>query len=195
MISYMKKIALAGALAIMATGAQAITVPLGEQLILQLSGFYQTDSGDDIAEGETLNFFGVQVSNINATAGVDLDGLSPFSVVGVSGPFVFANGGGNSGLSFTFADGGSSVFTLASSFNLTLPVTPTGTYSLDGLGDLDGEAGSFGFSTTGTGTGGAFTMSVAVPPIVEPPIIPLPAAAPLLLGALGALALARRKVA
>ena len=194
MTTLLKTSALALAVAFAGSTASAINVPAGEQLIIQLQGTYSTLSGDPIAEGEELAFTDVEVSSILGTdPPIDLDGLVTGSAATFSGNFFFDDGNANTGLTVTLATNTPAVFTLANGFNLTEPGTPTGSFTVEGLGDLDGDDGSWSYSSSGAFASADFTFALAVPPTVTPPPIPLPAGAWLLLSGLGAVAFVRRK--
>lgn len=186
----------AAALAIAASSAGAITVPAGEQLVIQVRGTYNTASGNPITQGESLMFSNVVVSGIetsNNGSPIDLDGLMMNSPVGVTGDFVFDTGLVNDAVSLSFATNSPAIFDLDESTSISVPTLATGTYSVEGLGDLNSSGGTWGFSTSGAFTPGDFTFAIAVDGANPSTVIPLPAGALLMLGGLGGLTVLRRK--
>jgi hypothetical protein len=179
------------------TSGHAITVPEGESLELTLRGTYQNTVSGDIQVGSSLNFINTTVDLINSNgSSVSLyQGLTPGSGVGVSGTFSLSDGSANSGLKFSFADPDASVFVVGQTFSATVSQSGTGSSGAVGLGELDTVPGSFSYATSSDAEFGLFQLTLAVPPtedISELAPIPLPAAAWMMLAALGSLLAFRR---
>lgn len=198
----MRKYFLAAALAtapmLATTGAHAITVQQGSELEITVSGDYSVNDGGDLDVGSVLTLSDIFVVGINQTnpSGIDLDGLTQFSTVTPSPTFTLGNSS-NNGVTFAFDATPDSEFVLDQSFGAFVGTGGNGSSSLFGSGTLenDGSApGSYSWATTSNNETGNFQLSFAVPPEFTPPpeVIPLPAAAWLLLGALGSLLAFRR---
>lgn len=171
-----------------ATSANAITVPQGSNLSISLSGVYTTVGGGNIVPGSSLNFESASISFITSTGpGVDLDGLAIGSAVTISEPLNLADSS-NSGKMLSFA-GSSSTFTVDSTFDTLISAPGPGGVKLSSLGVFDGLDGSFEFATTSKLPSQTFQATLSVPPTVssEINVVPLPAAAWMLLAGLGSL--------
>ncbi len=185
------------AFALAATVGAAVAVTIDGQT--STGGLYTVSVapfaiGDDITLGSTATSAGSLGDFAGVLTGVDFGpgGLTLDTEVGAA----------NAGKSFTFADG-------VDVFTFTFDTTDVASLVSDslvffGLGTItsttfDPSPGSFNLSVAGIGTSeapnGFYNLFIASPPENTPeiPLVPLPAAAPLLLGAFGLLALARRR--
>ena len=188
--------AIAAAPVLAATTADAITVPAGSNLQITFSGTYTNVAEGGIVSGSqvTLGNPFVSLIDFNNASVADFGGVTVGSSVTPSGgPLTLSTGSVNDGLAFTFAQG--SVFTITDSVFSSVESGTPGASRVEGSGSLDLEDGSFRYATTTSNNFGQYQVTIAVPPVVfgEVNVVPLPAAAWMLLAGLGSLWAFRRR--
>jgi hypothetical protein len=162
----------------------ATTVQAAE---IQFSGLYSItdDVGPaGVSPGDSFDFNSISVTFADPIYAPEVVGGSPvgdFSITAMVG----ANIG-------TFFSVGLDTFTITS----TTVAATFGPFTLlsGGLGTLNADDGSWYLSFLGNSPSGGFQGLIETPPgIIPMPVVPLPAALPLLVGALGGLAFLRRR--
>ena len=192
----------------MGSAASALVLgpdPMADTIEIQITGGYTTTDatiglGSELTIGQASVPGGPVdpfVSGITSTGSVDLEGLTlnDFTTGFVGDTFVVDLTTAPS-FAFTILTGDVDIDFAATSKSLTTQTSIPGVnganaVTIEGMGTIDGQDASWSFSIAGSGPSANFTLSIDVPPDLEP--IPLPAGGLLLLTGLGAAAFVRRK--